>query len=52
MWKSGYDGQNGGIVINYNAAFPSTNGQTVQPYVFAQSTKILTIRAGRNLELV
>ena len=52
MWTSGYNGANGGIVINYNASFPSTNGQTVQPYVFAQSTKILTIRAGRNLELV
>lgn len=52
MWVSGYDGQNGGIIINYNATFASTNGQTVYPYVFAQSTKVLTIRAGRNLELI
>lgn len=52
MWVSGYDGQNGGIVINYNATFASTNGQSVYPYLFCQSTKVLTIRAGKNLELV
>ena len=52
MWVSGYDWQNGGIVIHYNAAFASTNGQSVYPYLFCQSTKVLSIRKGRNLELV
>ena len=52
MWVSGYDWQNGGIVINYNATFASTNGQSVYPYLFCQSTKVLSIRKGRNLELV
>ena len=52
MQKSGYDRQNGGIVINYNATFSNTNSQLAQLYVFTQSTKILTICAGSNLELV
>lgn len=52
FWISGYDGQNGGIVINWNATFPSTNTQTVYPYVFAQSTKVMNIKAGRALDIV
>ena len=51
FWVSGFDGQNGGIVINYNAVFPSTNTQSVYPYVFAQSTKVMTVKAGRALDI-
>ena len=51
FWVSGFDGQNGGIVINYNAVFPSTNTQSVYPYVFAQSTKVMNIKAGRALDI-
>ncbi len=51
FWVSGFDGQNGGIVVNYNAVFPSTNTQSVYPYVFAQSTKVMNIKAGRALDI-
>ena len=52
FWVSGFDGQNGGIVINYNATFASTNAGTVYPYVFAQSTKVMNVKAGRALDII
>lgn len=51
MWVSGLDGRNGGILVNYSATFASTNAQTVNPYVYCRSTKVLSIKAGRQLEI-
>ena len=52
MWISGMNGLNGGIVVNYQATFKSTNTQVVYPYIYCRSTKQLTIKAGRQLEVV
>lgn len=49
MWVSGLDGRQGGINIQYNATFASTNGQKVFPLIWCRSTNVLQIKAGRQL---
>ena len=49
MWVSGLDGRQGGINIQYNATFASTNGQKVYPLIWCRSTNVLQIKAGRQL---
>lgn len=52
MWVSGMNGLNGGINVNYAATFATTNTGTVAPYIFCRSTKRLTIRSGRIIEIL
>lgn len=52
MWVSGMNGLNGGINVNYSATFATTNTNKVSPYIFCRSTKQLTIKAGRILEIL
>ena len=50
MWVSGLDGRQGGINIQYNATF-NTNTGKVSPYIYCRSTKVLSYKAGRQLEI-
>jgi hypothetical protein len=50
FWISGYDGRQGGINIQYNAVFGNNSG-TIIPYIYCRSTKVLTIKGGRQLEI-
>jgi hypothetical protein len=50
FWVSGYDGRQGGINVAYNAVF-NTNGGQIYPYIYCRSTKVLTYKAGRQLEI-
>ena len=52
MWVSGMNGLNGGINVNYSAVFNTANSQSVAPYIFCRSTKRLTIKSGRRLEIL
>lgn len=50
MWVSGLDGRQGGINVQYTATF-GTNAGKVYPYIYCRSTKVLSIKAGRQLEI-
>jgi hypothetical protein len=50
MWVSGLDGRQGGINIAYNATF-NTNASKIIPYIYCRSTKVLSYKAGRQLEI-
>jgi hypothetical protein len=51
FWVSGLDGRQGGINIQYTATFNSENASSIYPYIFCRSTKVLSIKAGRQLEI-
>ncbi len=46
---SGYDGENAGIVINWDVNFRTNCGTKVYPYVFCRHSRVMTLYAGRNL---
>jgi hypothetical protein len=50
FWVSGYDGRQGGINVAYNAVF-NTNAGQIFCYIYCRSTKVLTYKAGRQLEV-
>lgn len=50
MWVSGLDGRQGGINVAYTAAFSTNTGQ-ITPYIYCRSTKILSYKGGRQLEI-
>jgi hypothetical protein len=50
FYVSGYDGRQGGINVQYNAVF-NANAGTIIPYIYCRSTKVLTIKGGRQLEI-
>jgi len=46
---SGYDGENAGIIINWDVNFNTNCGAKVYPYVFCRHSRVMTLYAGRNL---
>lgn len=52
FWIAGLNSAGSSINIQYNATFATTNTATVIPVVFARSTKKLTVRAGKQLEIL
>lgn len=52
FWRSGLDGKQASITIQYEASFSSANTGLIQPVIFCRSTKVLTINAGRLISVV
>ncbi len=54
FWRSGLNGQNSSINIQYSATFnaPTANTDTVIPIFFNAMTKIITINAGRLINVL
>jgi hypothetical protein len=50
MWVSGLDGRQGGINVQYSATF-ATNAGEITPYIYCRSTKVLSYKGGRQLEI-
>ena len=50
FWISGLDGRAGGLNIQFNATFANNSG-SVFPYIWCRSTRVLNIKAGRQIEL-
>jgi hypothetical protein len=52
FWIAGLNSAGSSINIQYNANFASTNTATIIPVIFARSSKKLTIKAGKQLEVL
>ena len=52
FWIAGLNSAGSSINIQYNATFPSTNGASIIPVIFARSSKKLTIKSEKRLEVI
>ena len=51
MFLSGLNGTGSGLNLQYNATFESSADATITPVAWTRSTKVLSIKAGRQLQI-